>query len=301
MFRVFAVATTQIVTLTTIFAYSDVAAQEQIPGEQDVQKAQAFVAVYKSPFGGEAIVTRSGRRIAIYPGMLLFEGDVLEIVSGQPDVVIDLFQGNRRIVLTPDNYKFNVGRLSTTTTFAPPMWVRRLFASSALIHSSPTIARGDDESGAADAAATDCAGGRQSSVVQIVGRRRRPLTLVWGPLPIRRVDLLRADGSSIQAIPTTRSASQIELNLSDLPSLTTIVLEDRTGRRLREIAVHVATETAADSPELRLADAIASLGMECVGSSTRSLEAISRVAELRAVSPIAAVVYRAIVRGAIRW
>ena len=277
------------------------ASQDQIPSEQDVVNAQAFVAVYKSPFGGAAIVLRSGRRLPVHPGMLLFDGDVVEIVSGQPDLVIDPFRGNRRIVLSPQRNLHYVTREGTTTqTFTPPLWVRKLFASSALIQSSPTIARGEEDR--PDVSVADCDGTAQRpATVQIIGRRRTHLTIIWGRLPVRHINLLRVDGSSLRVLPALGTDFEIRLKRSDADDLATISLEDRTGKRLREIAVRFVAEDAAGTPETQLTEAVASLGITCVGRGARGLEAASQIAEMRTVSPVAAVVYRALARGAIRW
>jgi hypothetical protein len=279
------------------------AAQGGIPSEQDVLDAQAFVAVYKSPFGGAAVVRRKGRELPVYPGMLLFDDDVVEIVSGQPDLVIDPFRGNSRIVLSPQRNVHRVKRESTMApTFAPPLWVRRLFASTALIQSSPTIARGEGEDERPDVPAAACDGpARRLAAVQAIGRQRTHITILWGRLPVRRIALLRADGSSLRVLPAVGTDGDVRLEPTDANGLATIGLEDRAGKRLREIAVRFVAEDATGSPEARLADAIASLAGHCVGRDARGLEAVSTIAELRTSSPVAAVVYRAIARGAIRW
>ncbi|WP_407519865.1 hypothetical protein [Methylobacterium oryzisoli] len=289
------------------------ASQSGPPDSADILRADAYIAEYSKALGGRAIVRRDGQSVReIEPGQLLHEGDVVEIVDGRPRISIKRPGRDRPFYLPDDGSVFRVAprRMSQSgSSLRLPDWVLQLFERSRLTHVRSTLARGSHEEldSKARTSAAACqqpadAGPVIRPAVQILAADRTRITIIWQNMPVGRVELRGKTGPILSAKAVTGRSAELTITAHDRDRIDRIGLYQESGRLLMDVAVRFAegaSEPASD--EVRLVGALQMLKTRCARHDARTLEAMSRIADLRDRSLAATVAFEAMSDGDVRW
>ncbi|MGY2048375.1 hypothetical protein [Methylobacterium sp. JK268] len=298
-------------------SFPGIAASPDAPSaisEKEVLRADAYVAEYSTATGGRAVLRRRGQTDAeIEPGQLLYSGDMVEITAGRPRVAIKAPGRARPFYLPEDGTAFRVApRPGEPSEMARlPGWVLGLFEPRRLTLERTTMARdarGADPGAGRDAAGCGPSAAGAGSVLrpapQVLAADRSRVTVVWSHLPVARVDLRSRTGSVLASRAVAGRSTALDIGPTDRNRVDRISLFGEDGRPLMEIPVRFAALAAGSVPASdgrRLAETLSGLRTRCARRDEHTLEAISRIADLRERSLAALVVFEAIADGEVRW